>query len=201
MSLFKKLPSFLAPKSVSHTVGGEELLFYPVPIKLFMELRTLAGPLATAVSVLFFSKSSDARVEQVSTGDQRKGEFISRSIVDPSPLEVVKYRSEEKASAIRALIEAMGDSKIFETLGRVILTSLRDEYVERPVKREAAAEFMEGIDPTTLFELLMGVAKAHAKVFDPLLQRVRAELAKAGPAQPQEPATETTPNTSGSSST
>lgn len=198
MSIFKKLPSFLAPKGVIHTVAGEELKFFPVPIKLFMELRTLAAPLAKAVTVLFFSKSSDARVEQVMNESRAKGEVISRSIVDPTPLEVVKFRSEEKASAIKELIDAMGDSKIFETLGRVILTSLREECPETPVKRETANEFMDGLDPTSLFELLMGVAKAHAKVFDPLLQRVRAELAEAGPAQTQEPATETTQSMSGS---
>ena len=200
MSLFKKLPSFLAPKGVSHTVAETEFRFYPVPIKLFMELRTLAGPIAKAIAVLFFSKSSDARVEQVSTGSRQRGEYIERSIVDPSPLEVVKYRSEEKAAAVRELIEAMGDDRILGTLGRVIITSLRDEFTERPVTREQADEFMATLDPSLLFELLMGVAKAHAKVFDPLLQRARAELAKTGAAQPSEPASESekTPNTSGS---
>ena len=87
-------------------------------------------------------------------------------------------------------------------IGMLVADSLRNDF-ERPVKEADVQEFLNSIDIASLFEFVLGVLDANAKVFGPLGEQIRAAITAkvravaaqhASPAAPEAP--EQTPSAS-----
>jgi hypothetical protein len=180
-SKWSQIQSFGNETCIEHKVAEQSVRFWPVSVKLLLELRGLIQPLSNSIAVLTTSNAQDTSQTFREIGDPardtdgavftlngrtiRNTETVSEAI---SPA-LAKYREEQRAKAIKDLIDAATDPKNLEKIGAVIIDSIRrgDFFSEVPT----ANQFMESMSPDILIQFLTGVAKANAGVFGPLAGR------------------------------
>lgn len=174
MSLKEKLDIF-SPKCTPVDIQGKTYNFYPLSTRMAFELKAIASPLFSAVSTLFTRTDQDVGTvvkDLMSVKDPTKVE-ARETTISPIDPDLARMRAMDRDKAIGTLIDALSDDRNQMVIAKVIMDSMRDDF-ERPVTNDDASEFTTSDQVTIdlLVDLLKGVAKANAKVFGPLGERV-----------------------------
>lgn len=179
-----RLSIFQDPEGIQHTVRGEVLVFKQSSWTVLMSMKGIIRPIASALSTLLSGGANDtkrSRHEVMQRGDatnqDRVTEWDVATVIDPTPLETVKYRDELRQEAIESLIDTFTAPANQNTIARLIFNSLRGTLPEKPTEGDIA-DFWNSIDMPALFELLEGVYEANKGAFGPLESRIRKLLPK-----------------------
>ena len=164
-----KLP-FSAPKSVEHEVDGIPLKFYQCSVRALSKLRTAAGPLLKAFSELFSDKKNDYSTRTTETTQEGAVQKVLE--VNASGAEVLKLRAEQRKEAIQGIVNGLASDDSLNVLAELVMDSLRDNYQGAPSPTDTA-KFLQDTPGEVFVEMLLGVAKAHEKLFSPFLDRVK----------------------------
>lgn len=195
------LNPFLSPIPVDYEVDGKTYQFYPISTKVLFQLRGLAKPLARALGVLLTSSQNDYGKETVEVKAPDDGYQI-RTSIQPITSDLAKARHEQRQMALDQLVDGLMSEGSSTMLALMVMDSMRDTFARTPTPAQLAA-FVNETPATVLVEMLMGVAAANKKLFDPLKARVtemtatlRSTIAKTQPEeQPSTPSPEVTPGT------
>lgn len=175
--------SFTAPKGVDHDMGGEKT-FYPVSVGSLVKLKTMGGPLFTALSTLFSSKESDVQkvireFDPVAATEAEPASGGGReqliSAIDP---ELARERHTQRAEAIESAVKTLCDDKNIGAVGDLLIDSLRDLFPPDSSKKPKGVEFAKALDVVTMRQGIVGLFKANKEVFGPLAQTAETMLSK-----------------------
>lgn len=179
MSKWKSF-SFLKPVGHVEEIGGEELTFYPVSIKMAFRLQSIAGPVAEALSVLMTRRDSDTSSTIVPGKDG-----VAQSIhVDAIPTDTAALRTKERRQAVRQAVDTLLNPKNVEVLASLLGDSLRDVF-PRDAKMAEKVEFVESLPVGVAAQMVVAFVEANKRVFGPLADRVE-ELVQKGLSAAQE---------------
>lgn len=165
--------NFLPPKRTTHEVSGVEWQFYPISVDCAIKLRSLGGPLVSALTVLFARNSNDVR-QIVREFDASATESAGReSVVEAISPELATLRSKERRDALKEAVDTVFDPENKNMVGQVLMDSLRDMF-PRDTRRDwpPAQEFMKHFDVVTLREAVVGLIKANVEVFGPFAKKI-----------------------------
>lgn len=193
---------FASPQPVEHSVDGQILKFYPISTRMLFQLRSLAKPIARAIGTLLQSKQNDYGKETVEVKSPEDAYQI-RTSVQAISADLAKTRHDQMAAALDSLIDGLVSESTAMSLALLIMDSLREEYPQRPATPQMAQQFLADTPAPAMIELLMGVAAANRKLFDPLKARVAditATLKNQLDGLRTEPSEETPTTSSGSTS-
>jgi hypothetical protein len=180
-SKWSSIKSYGNDTSITHKVGDQEVRFWPVSVKLLLELRGLIQPLSNSIAILTASNPSDTGQTFREVGSpytDEEGKLVSvagrlvrdtETVAEAIDPKLAMHRDKQRADAISSLLSAATDQANAESIGKIIIDSVRrgDFFDSVPT----ASEFMDEMTPETLIGLLTGVAKANKGVFGPLAGR------------------------------
>ena len=170
---WKELLTF-EDEPVLHTVCGKPLNFFPVTLRTLFALKDVAKPLSKAVAVLFSDHKNDYGTTEREFGGDPGGREI---IINPIAVEVIKLRETQQAQAIENLIEALTADKTQNTIGTLIMDSLREVFPPGDKANPPVSEFMGTLGAAQIYPMLVGVSKANKGLFGPLADRL-SEMGK-----------------------
>lgn len=160
--------SFLSPKCIKHTIGEGEMSqainFYPVSVRVAFRLKSMAKPLAQAISALFTRNRDDCRQMSRKFKDPG-GEEGEETTVEAIDLALARYRDERRDKAIEQMIEAFADPQNQMIVAELLMDSMRDICPRNPTA-EDLQQFIASLTVDTLFGMLTGVAKANFGVLE-----------------------------------
>ena len=176
MQILNKLGA-LRKKKTPRIINGTEFQFYPVRVARILtgDLKDILEPVSEAVQVLLLPRNADQEV--ISESDPTG--VVAQQIKPPSP-EMVRYRSEQKKTSIKAAMDALfADSTRFKII-RIIMDSLRDDCPADPTEEEVK-QFAdhESMDINTFIEFVKGFLAANTAIFGELGNLVRERINKA----------------------
>lgn len=163
-----------SPNFVEHEVNGKTLKFYPVSLGTALKLRTIAKPLASAITTLFAGGDKDVG-SKVKETTSNEGSVYER-IVDAISPDLAKMRQDRVDFAVRDLIDALTKDESLLVVAELFADSCRDEW-QRPVPPAQIKAIKDELDTESLPQVLAGLAKANRKLFGPLGDRI-SELSK-----------------------
>lgn len=176
----EKVKGFLSPKNIEHEVQGELQNFYPLSTKVLFRLRGLTGPLAGAISTLFEDGEKDqGQVHREFSASDGEGGGAETQILPITP-ELAQMRTSSRERAVRALIDAITDTKNKIIIGLIVCDSMRDVF-PRGMTDDDVCEFVDDDELTmdVVVEMVTGVVKANKRVFGPLGDKVSGMMGKA----------------------
>lgn len=156
---------FLAQEPTVHSVGGTEQKFWPLSLRMTFRLRGIAKPIAKAVAAFLSTASRDDTGSEHSTVRSTGGEQTHITVTAISP-DLAKVRFEQRQSSIESFMEGVLSEPAMAVLADMIMDSMREAYPNR--KSGDIDEFCKTVPAPIAMEMLAGVAKANAKLFDPL---------------------------------
>lgn len=163
---------------VEHTIKGKTFKFYPVSLRVLIELRDIATPLSKALAVLFSDNKSDYGTKELS-GPADNGLGNDRQvIIEAIKPEVIELREKHKREAIETLVTAITAPATLGAIGKLIMDSLRELFPPGNKDNPAPIEFMGEIKADALYGFLFGVAKANKGMFGPLADQAGKAWAK-----------------------
>jgi hypothetical protein len=169
--------SFLVPKAYPHPVSGQNIDFYPMSPNMLRKLKSLAQPIAHAVTILFADKSTDSgrtMKDYSFPGEQASG---SETVIEPTPVETIRARADMRERAVNKLIDAATQEDGQQALASLVFDSCRDIFPRQPSKAQLD-EFLGMISAQDLVQFVIGVAKANLDVFGPLGEAVSGAFSK-----------------------
>lgn len=159
---------FLTAQPFEHVVNGVSCKFYPITFGTTFKLREPAKAILKALSGLMTNRREDVGRESVETTAPDGGRQ-TRVTVQPIAVDLARMRADQTQSLLADLVMTVMSDGNATMLALLIMDSMRDTYP--PEKRKNQIElqrFVEETPATIVVEMLMGVAKANAKLFDPL---------------------------------
>lgn len=173
---------FPAPQPSEHEINGQTFKFWPISVGAMFRLRGLAKPVAKAVAAFLTNSQNDTASEVVQSGEHRK---VSTQAI---ATDLAKLRYEQRQAAIEQLTEGIFSDPAAKTLAELCIDSMRETFDKKVTRPEA---FLESVSAPDFVEMLAGVAKANAKLFDPLKKKAE-EITSAlrGNAPPSTPPNE-----------
>jgi len=193
MSWKQKITTVFADKSVSREIRGQTWQFYPVCLSTVQKLQSTITALVDAGAVLFADHKDETGQSQEII--QSADGTITRTTVDAIQPKLAELRAAQRSEAVRQATNAFLSQNGHLAIGMLVADSLRNDF-ERPVKEADVQEFLNSIDIASLFEFVLGVLDANAKVFGPLGEQIRAAITAkvravaaqhASPAAPEAP--------------
>lgn len=166
--------SFFVDEHVTSEVQGQERRFLACSLDEMFKLKSLAQPLAEALTAFFSNTKDDAGIVSRNTQTPEgasEGEYIRDAI----SLDVIKFRAEQKKQALANLFEAFSSEDNQLILAGIIKDSLRGH--EEVAKMDVKA-FKKTIPAPAFGSLLVGVAKANKGVIGPLSEILDSSLAE-----------------------
>lgn len=182
MGKWENAVSYGSKTFITHIVAGEEVKFWPVSVKLLLQLKDFVGPLSQSISILTADNRTDTAHKFREAGDPvfdhegkvmfhkdgrpvRDSEQINEA-VDPK---LAQMREQQRTKAIKDLMDAVFDESNLHTVSAIIIDSVKrgDYFDEVPT----AAKFAEKLTPELLMQFVIGVGKANKGVFGPLAGR------------------------------
>lgn len=154
--------SFIVPDFITHKVGGEDHHFYPISIGLVFKIKTLAEPLAEALSVIFSDTDTDSGSKSRRIKDGTAD--ITEMEGHPISVELAKLRVEQRSGAYRKLIESVADNR--DLFAEIIMDSMRDVWPR--TEKIPAVEFHNNVPAPAVAQMVMGVIKANKGILGPL---------------------------------
>lgn len=160
--------TFLEPDGVIHTVGGEEIEFFPISLGTLFEIKEIAKPLSKALAILFNDKERDYgsinRNFHTPDGEKLDNELI----IEPMSVDMAKLRQSQREDSIESLMESLLDTNAQKVVGKLIMESMKNRWAD--VEKPSSLEFMKVIPAPTIVDFLTGVAKANKGVLGPLAE-------------------------------
>ena len=211
MAWFEKVKSYGDNAGVEHEVPGiGKVNFYPNRMRSLSNLRKMSAQISTILSAFFADDSNDCgssaeNFEQVNNSEEQQNEHrVSKHSVDAVSVDVLEFRTKQKADAYDGLIGLLTDECNQMFLAGLFMDSMRDEF---PYKKNRSPqeieEFLDPLDITMLSGILVGWLKGNSKQFGDMgkkfLGLVKGRLAEVGAAQ-TESTQETETETNGSDS-
>ena len=188
-----------APVSVEHTVDGSTHQFYAVRGFNAMRLRGIVPHLTRALTVIFDDRSRDTgqgtRTSFTKTpgADGDMVEDFKEITIEGTKAEVLKLRAEQKEQALTQLVTTLMDAKHATLMAEIIMDCMRESFPEND--RPTPDEFLKTFDLIQIKDMVIGVAKANAKVFGNFSKAMASYSARAlakaqqvadeGPSQPE----------------
>lgn len=161
------LDNFCKPDSVKVEIDDQEVEMYPSRVCMAPELRTLFSDLGPDLSIIFDDRTSDTGTSNEYLQDESvEGQIINtKKVQTAAELDILKYRSESRASAIRRLAENVLEDRCKLAVGRILMDSMRDEFQVAVGRKKTEVEEFINHDHMTidrLVLLLVGWTKANA---------------------------------------
>lgn len=150
-----------APFSVEHMVGDTPHKFYPMRARIVMRLRVLGPKVAKAAAVIFENKNKD--FGQSSRQVQDKQGTVSEIIQEAQKPELVEMRRKALGQALDDVFNTLFDDAHQGLIADAIMDCMRDDFPAGD--RPSAQEFFDTFDIPTVKDMIVGCAKANAKVF------------------------------------
>lgn len=162
---------------VERDVLGTKIRFYPVTVGTVLRIKGLAGPVSQALSVLFQPRGKDAGTSFKTYGDAIRDEngkpiriegekgadsylMNTETVSEAVPADIARMRSDERASAIGIICEAILSENNSKDLVGIILNSMKRDI---PTK-----EFLDTVPVDAMPGIVQGVIEANKGVFGPL---------------------------------
>lgn len=201
--------------SVTHKVGGKDWEFWPLSVSGMFQFRKLYGPLASAIAMLTESRERDTASVYREVGEPLRGPDgrpilingtkaikDTETIVEAVSPELARIRAEQRQKAITGIADALTDPENLKAFAAIVIDSAR--LRENLGKDCPPADMLfTQISLDQLPDIIKGLAKANAGVFDPLTKalgplfaRVQGEVEKQLSANHEAP----TPNQHGETS-
>jgi len=161
MTLFKS-------KTVFSEVSGQQVEFWSCSFPVLFQLKSAVGPISKGVMSLFRGNRNDVSrfQEDTKTKDGSPSRVIQEMAITP---EMAKVRAEQNNKAIQEALDAIFADQNRLLLGKVLMDSMRGICKRKPEPKEIE-DFLADLDFGIVVEMLMGVAKANAEVFGPLVR-------------------------------
>lgn len=158
---------FLAYPPIEHPVNGVVCKFYPVSSRIVFSLRGVAKPVMKAITSLFVQNGNDIALDsnEIQTAE---GQFQKRINQGAISTDLARLRFDQRQASLESLIEGLMADPSANLIADLVMSSMRETYI--PKKSPQA--FLDETPAPVLMEMLVGVAKANEKLFDPLKQRV-----------------------------
>jgi hypothetical protein len=163
------------PRYISHEVQGETHKFYILRTSTALKLKSLAKPIGRLLSVVFEKKDKDGGLEE--TYQTRNGEETKHVTIHPIAPETLRYRGDRLDKAMTDLIALATDDKNTDMLVMLITDSMRDDFEKG--EDISPSEFLDTFTIDQVKDMLIGVAKANAKVFGPFQKAMTQFSARA----------------------
>lgn len=189
-------------KPIKHEVQGTELEFYPMSGKAAAGLRLMAPKIGQAVEVFTSDRSKDTSQSTSSYTSVSDGTTTEDSQNEAASLDTLKWRTEQRQSAIQELVDCLFSSDMREALFNLIASCLRIGPDNRPTPEE----FFDEVTVEALAETIVGCVKANKKVLGPFSELLSKKLKGAigsvvrqveqPPVQEETPGETSGPNTS-----
>lgn len=191
-SNWKKLFAYTSSAAVEQSVNGNTIKFYPNRIGLLTELAEISKPVTKALATLFGEKPSMTTSTSKSYTDKPKKDIKSGTesaegrsdeiVIEAVQPAVADHRRKTRDEAIDQLIDALTDGRNRILFGKLLMDSMRDEFsYKRDRDAREVEEFLfgdgneyEGIDAPTMADMVKGWARANAKVFGPMGEKMVA---------------------------
>lgn len=153
---------FLAFPPIEHTVNGTVCKFYPLNGTASFAIRNLAKPVLKAVFALFSQNPNDSSLEssEIISGENSQKRTSQAAIAS----DLAKLRFNQKQDSLETLIEGLLCEPSAKVIATCIMACMKDDY---PKGTKTPDQFLEETPLPVIVEMLTGVAKANAKVFDP----------------------------------
>ena len=162
--------SFIAPQFIEHEVQGTVLHFYPISVKNAFRIRSVAQPIARALTTLLTKNDGD-QAQKIRT-KLKDGKVEDQDIqTEAISKDLAELRSREKEKAVSDAVMVLFDSDNSAVIGTLLTDSLRDIF-PRDISIQESKDFVDKMDITVLSEFLVGLAKANQKVLGPFAKRV-----------------------------
>jgi len=195
MSWKEKL-SFISPSFIEHQIQGETLHFYPISLKHAFAIRSVAQPIAKALTIILTKHDGDQA--QQAKSKFKAGQIEDQDIkVEAISKDLASLRTTERANAVSDAINTLLDPENAMIFGILLVDSLRDIF-PRDTSRADARNFVEGLGLDVATEFLIGLALANKKVLGPFaemageaMKRSLAGLRGEAPLPEPEPPSET----------
>lgn len=159
---------FIQPSFIEKEFCGKTLKFYAVPVKITPLLKNISEEVAEALSAFV----NIARDDNNSRIEKRLTDTESHEIHDfgISP-EVAKFRSSERAKAMKTLASSAFSSKHADLIAMIIMGSLRDLFPpdkeDTPKPEEFFSVFGDTLTHAHVAMLLKYSLEASAEVLSP----------------------------------
>lgn len=171
---FKDKFSFFSPEFIEQNVQGQILKFYPICVRTSFRIRSVAQPIARALTVLMTRHDTDTAQHSKANKDG----VIQDVKMDAISADLAAARTSEREGAVGRAIGALLDPDNAAVLGIMLADSLRDD-LPRNIATVDAKKFVDEMPLPALTEMLTGLARANKKVFGPLLKKAEG-LVKQG---------------------
>lgn len=192
---------FLAYPPIEHEVGGVICKFYPINGRMVFATRGLLKSVSKSIAALFMQGDNDVSIEQskIKAGDNEQQRTSQTAISS----ELAKLRFDQRQLGIENLVEGLTSDPSSRVIADIIMASMKDYY---PRGSKTADQFLDETPAPVLAEMIAGVMKANARIFDPLKKRVeeitsilksRLDQLRPQPASSESPIAPLNPETTG----
>lgn len=155
--------SYLTPSYETSQVGDQQERFYAVSAGMLFKLRTLAKPVAAALTTLLTRNGSDEGSVHRQVGGDKE------TVVEAIRPDLAALRAKQKQEAVEGLIEAVMAEGNLAVLGEIVIDSMREKFLPDDRKNHPPAkEFINAVPAPIFTQMLIGVAKANKDTFGPL---------------------------------
>jgi hypothetical protein len=174
--------SFLSDRSVTSTVAGRDLKFFPVSVWTALKLRKISSTIAKSAAVLFEGGEAlrSSKFREVYEGGKGGDGGIQRDremqAIDPK---LAEMRHLHRQAAIDDLLNTLMLEENGFLLADFIKDSLREESIDFSNSSDGRRKFLETLSVDILAEIVAGLIQANKAVFDPLVAWVREMIARA----------------------
>lgn len=159
-------------KSVSVRVGETEIEFFPISVGMLFAIKTLASPLAKALTSLFADTSRDYELIQRDFAANGK-ETVASAI----PLDTLRWRAEQREKAIAQFIEAISAKENQDLIARMLMNSMRSLFPD-PDKLPTSKEFFDTFSSEHLHTIFSGFFQANKGCLGPLAPALETAVAQ-----------------------
>lgn len=156
--------SLFSPHFVEHEVNGQSVRFYPISVLCLGRMRSVIAKLASAMSTVLAGDKREAGhiVENFEAPDGSRGEKFTQSPINP---DLASMRAKQRADAVESAITTLLEPKNAASLCELLMVSMRDAGFPRSPSNTDIDKFHAEVDVHTLIQMIVGCAKANAKVF------------------------------------
>lgn len=179
MQILQKLGA-MRKKKTPRTINDVEFNFYPVRVSRVItgDLKEIISPISDAIQVLLRPRNQDEEVLSEVSPDGTVA-----SCRKPVSAELAKYLSEKRAAVMKAAMDQLLSDKTRQSLGKLIMDSLRDDCPKDPTDQEVK-DFVDNanMDTVVFTEFVKGFMAANSAVFGDLgnliQERIKTSMAK-----------------------
>lgn len=169
----------LCPKYVEGEVNEQTHNYYSLSSTRALKIKSLALPVAEAVTVLMSSGEADHGKTIKDYVGPNKQVIGVETIFNPETPAIIEARSKTRAAAVARLLEACLDERNALMLCELMMDSRREDFDRKEFEAKHVRAVFDSSDIVTLLAHLKHVAKANLAVFGPLAEKLQLAASKA----------------------